>query len=192
MDTAYSFDSKRRIAGALPPLAIAVLGIALAATGAVGGWSSWKLWVVLALVAVLLLRAASYLLWGRNQVVIDARGVTRSGKTVPYHSAELELRTVERGGALRIRELVLWEPKASGETRQGVGFDESLERFEQAVKAITARVPEMRIRVSTPSETNVTDERREKVLAPIRPSPAERALLELGKSALSVPPHLRN
>ena len=39
---------------------------------------------------------------------------------------------------------------------------------------------------------SLRDARREQVLEPLRPSPAERALLELGKTALSVPPHLRN
>ena len=50
----------------------------------------------------------------------------------------------------------------------------------------------MRVRVSTLTEADVKGDRREAVLAPLRPTAADRALLELGRSALSAPPHLRN
>lgn len=190
MNTTYGFSLKKRLVGALPPLAIAaVLAVLVAAFTRAG---SWQFWVGLGFVAVVLMRAAGYLWWGQREVRIDARGLTRSGRTVDYSGAELELRTVERDGKLAVHEVVLWMPRNERGERNGVGFDESLEHFEQAVRALVLRMAEMRIVVSTPTEPNVRDARREQVLEPLRPSPAERALLELGKTALSVPPHLRN
>lgn len=190
MDTAYSFNWKRRMKSAVQPLAIAaVLTVLLALFGT---WGTWRFWVGLALIAILLVRAFGYLWWGRRELVIDALGVTRSGKTVKYSGAELELRAVAKGEALAISEVILWEPRDAEGKRQGVGFDDTLDRFEQATRAVVSRVPELRIVVSTNTEPNVQDGRREQVLAPLRPTAAERALLELGKSALSLPPHLRN
>lgn len=190
MNTTYGFNWKKRLRGAAWPLGIALaLGALLAAYGTVG---TWRFYLLLSLIAVTLLRASGYLYWASRAVKLDATGITRSGKTVPFHSAELELRTTERGGLLHITELVLWGTRDGDGKREGVGFDDSLERFEDAVRAIVARMPESRVVVSAVGEPNLSDPRREEVLAKLRPSAAERALQELGRAALSVPPHLRN
>lgn len=190
MDTTYSFSFSRRMKGALPPLAVAAGFLLLVAVFRPERW--WVSWGLLALAGMMLVRAGSYLWWGRGGVVIDSRGLTRSGRTMRYDAAELELRCVERDGALAVREVVLWAPHPSEGHRQGLGFDDSLGHFDQAVRTLVSKVPELRIRVSTLSEPDVQDARRDAVLSPLRPTPAERALLELGRSALSAPPHLRN
>jgi hypothetical protein len=190
MDTSYTFNLRRRLKGAVPPLAVAGVFVLLLAV--FRPERPWAFWLLVTLATVMVLRALAYLAWGRAVVVVDARGLTRSGHSVRYDGAELELRTVERGGKLALREVVLWPPRPPEGKREGVGFDESLDRFEQAVRTLVSRVPEMRIRVSTLQEADVQDARREAVLAPLRPTAADRALLELGRSALSAPPHLRN
>lgn len=189
MDTSYSFSLKRRLRGAVPAASVAAgLGVLLLWFGTPG---TWRFWVLAALTGVMVYRVLGYLWFARNEVEIDSDGMTRSGRTVRYEGAELELRTHERAGRWVIREVVLWRPFTQ-KGREGVGFDDSLNRFEQAVRTLVARVPELRIKVSTVSERDVRDERREQVLAPLRPTPAERALSELGRSALGAPPHLRN
>ncbi|MBX5480848.1 MAG: hypothetical protein IRZ16_03205 [Myxococcaceae bacterium] len=182
----WGFNWRKRLRGAAWPLGIAAALAAL--TLLFAPWGSWRFWVGWAFVAVALLRAGGYLYWARRTVQIDARGITRSGRTMPFHSAELELRAVERASGLVVTELVLWGPRDADGKREGVGFDDSLEGFERAVRTVVARVPEMRIVVSTVSEPNITDARREAVLAPLRPTPAERALAELGHAGrLSTP-----
>ncbi len=190
MDTSYPFSFRRRLQGAVPPLAVACVFLVLLLV--FRPERAWVWWALVVLTGVMLVRAASYLWWGRNAVVIDSRGLSRSGRTMRYDGAELELRCTEKAGALRVQEVVLWGPHPAEGTREGLGFDDSLARFDQAVRTLVSKVPEMRIRVSTLAESDVQGERREQVLGPLRPTPVERALLELGRSKLSAPPHLRN
>ncbi len=190
MDKSYPFSFQRRLRGALPPLAVA--GVFVLLLVVFQPERAWVWWGLLVLAGLMLARAAQYLWWGRNAVVIDSRGLSRSGRTMPYDGAELELRCVEKAGALRVREVVLWGPHPAEGPRAGLGFDDSLSRFDQAVRTLVSKVPELRIRVSTLSEGDVQGPLRETVIGPLRPTPAERALLELGRSALGAPPHLRN
>jgi hypothetical protein len=190
MDTTYGFSLKRRMKTAAPPLAIAaVIALALAIFGK---WSTWQAWVALGIIVLILIRPLSYLLWSRRTVRMDSKGLTRSGRTIPWKDAQVELRTQPEGAGHRLREAVLWAPATTGGGRTGVGFDDSLERFELAVRDLLARVPETAVVVSSRDEKDVRGPAREKLLERLRPTAAERALVELGPGVLSVPPHLRS
>ena len=189
MDTTWTFNSARRwkhamlliALGAVMALPVALLALNVHAV----------FWAGMLMPAWIVWRGVAYLTGGKEALTIDARGMTRSGTTVSWTGAELELRTAIRADALKIEQVILWPPVVSDSERTGVGFDDSLDRFEDAIRALTARVPEMRIRVSTATERDLQDDRREQVIAPYRPSSAERALLELGRPSL-LPPSMRN
>ena len=191
METTFTFNSSRRWKHALLLLAIAAviaLPVALLALGVHA-----LFWVGVVIPAWIAWRGVAYLSGGQEALTFDARGMTRSGVMVPWDAAELELRIAARsGGELELEQVILWPPHRPDRERVGVGFDDSLDRFDEAIRTLSARVPEMRIRVSTATERDVRDDRRELVLSRYRPSAAERALMDLGRSALSTPPHLRN
>ncbi len=191
MEIVFTFNSARRWKHAALLVAIAAviaLPIVLLALGVhplfwigalVPAWVAW--------------RGVTYLSGGKEALVLDAGGMTRSGVTVPWDAAELELRIASRSDEQPgIEQVILWPPHRPDRERVGVGFDDSLDRFDEAVRALTLRIPEMRIRVSTATERDVRDGRREQLLGRYRPSAAERALMDMGRSALSAPPRLRN
>ncbi|MBI3185309.1 MAG: hypothetical protein HYZ28_24485 [Myxococcales bacterium] len=188
MRQVYTFTFAKRLGGVRYPIVISV------ALGGLLAWrqpplESWKLWLLLAVIAFMLLRIAEFMLGGTRQLVVTDTALLRSGRAVQFDSAELELRTTLRRGELVVSEVVLWGPEGQGR-RLGVGFDWSLNDFEQAVREVVGRVPEERIVVSAPAVKDVRDERREKVLSPLRggTTPAQRAMAALGRPGGLAPP----
>lgn len=190
MTQTFGFSFKRRLDVIKIPIGmVAVLAGLLVWHGRTG---TWKFWALTAIIALLVMRVVSYLRGGRNAVTVDDQGVTRSGRTVAFAGAELELRTLPSRSALALNEVVLWTPRDAQDHRTGVGFDHSLTDFDRAARLVFGQVPEARVVVTAPGEQDIQGERREEVLHPLRPTAADRALAELGRSPLSVPPHLRN
>src|SRR4051812_44692648 len=109
MDTYYGFNWKKRAKGAAWPLGVGLALVAL--TVAFTRPPRWTFFAGCAFAAVALFRAALYLYYARRTLQLDANGLTRSGRTVPFNGAELELRTTERAGELHVTELVLWPPR---------------------------------------------------------------------------------
>ncbi|MHB8874139.1 MAG: hypothetical protein ACYC8T_10670 [Myxococcaceae bacterium] len=195
MNESFEFSLVKRLGGVRYPLAVITLVAVLLAVFR-PPLSSWKLWGGLLAISLMAVRVLQFLFEARGPVILSDVGVTRSGRTVPFHSAQLELKVMGRSGGPRVEEVVLWTPRSEGDGRLGVGFDHSLEGFERAVLAVVSRVPEMRIVVSALDSADVRDERREAVLekfrpaepAPVELTAAQKALEAIGRPLLGAPP----
>jgi hypothetical protein len=188
MNDVYTFNFVKRLGGVRYPLILAFAFLALIAVFQ-PPVSSWKFWVLAALTVLMVARTAQFVLEGTKTVTLTETGVTRMGRTVNFHGAELELRTMLTKLEPKVYQVVLWAPRGEGGGRIGVGFDSSLNDFDKAVRHLVGRVPEMRVVVSAPGDADVRDDRREKVLAPFRGelTPAQRALASLGRPSLAPP-----
>lgn len=182
----FRFSYRRRMKTALYPLVLAAILLGVHARWVrVGSWVSLALF---ATIALLLVRAAQWLLGGRHPVQMDDQGVLRGGPRVPWRGAEVHLRARHAGaGALRLDEAVIFTPTDEKGQRFGVSFDVSLIGFEQAVEVLLEHVPEARVKVWAPGGKSVSGQERADVLAPYQ-SEINRALTQAGRGSLGAPP----
>jgi hypothetical protein len=184
MERTFHFSLRRRLRILGPVLAVEAGLLALLAWR---GGRDWKSAVVSAVVALLTLRVLSFLWTGRRPVRVSSAAISRGRFSVPLSTASLWVRTAPSRRGLAPSELAVVSPEEGGR-RMAVSFDSSLALFEQAAGAVLLEIPDERVRVSAPGEPDVRDARREEVLAPLRPTAADRALAKLGPPALPPPP----
>lgn len=188
----FRFAWRRRIKTALYPLCLA---------GALAGvhvlWvrlGSWVSIVLLATVALLVMRALQWLWAGRAPLRIDSGAAVLGRVRISLRDCEVHLRTRHvrgsHGGAapVRVDEIVLLSPVGPSGQRAGFSFDASLRDFEKALRILLQRVPDARVHVRAPGGKAMEPQTRERLLATFFDDPLQRALAQVGRPTLLRPP----
>lgn len=190
MAQVYRYSMKGKLRRAAPLLAIAVaLLVVLALYGRFG---SWSFFVVAMLSGFLFVRSALYLFGGGAELHISEEGISRHGIGILFASAKVTLRTAKEKDAEVIQDVLIEGPPLPTGTVPSVVFDRSLENFLDAVRAVLVHIPDKQVTVLSRGAPAFSEEEKLAVLAPFRGSAVERALAQLGKPTITVPPNLRN